>query len=185
MENDFMESLLKKVGHHKVWKRLGFVEGRMRRSEITPELIRLSELAKALGFPQSVFDGDYFAALSTKEGYNNTRAEIYKEPRIFMAHNMDGGRYYTYASTEECGSVFSENPFETCVPDDWFLILSFSRCLEWLEEQHHPKVLGLTLEANNFIHGHWILSIKTKSHRGENIHEAIAKAVLKRLENNA
>ena len=160
----------------------------MRRSEITQELIELSRRAKELGFPQSVFNGDYFAVLSTRDGDNNTVAEIYKEPHIFMAHNMDGGRYYTYASPEECGSVFSENPFEDCVPDVWFLILEFSRCLEWLKKQFGLINLG-TIEW-----GDWFVvdlydrynrtkkPIDSENHKAKTHHEAIAKAVVKILE---
>ena len=158
----------------------------MRRSEITQELIELSRRAKELGFPQSVFNGDYFAVLSTRDGDNNTVAEIYKEPHIFMAHNMDGGRYYTYASPEECGSVFSENPFEDCVPDVWFLILEFSRCLEWLRgkgwlaidlfEDPQPNRRDYYVEFKTPIEGTWVNG-RSKTH-----HEAIAKAVVKILE---
>ena len=62
------------------------------------------------------------------------------------------------------------------------VILSFSRCLEWFVSRSKGEMIGLDL--NNFIHGYWILAIKTKSYRGENIHEAIAKAVVKILEKN-
>ena len=65
---------------------------------------------------------------------------------------------------------------------DYALILSFSRCLEWLENKSKGEMIGL--DPNNFIHGHWIMGIKTKTYRGKNIHEAGAKAVVMKLEEN-
>ena len=128
----------------------------MRRSEITPELIELSKRAKELGFPQDVEEGDWFSA----KGWKN--------PWLCDDHSK---------------FIFDKNTVyyeENKISDRWFLILSFSRCLEWLESESKGEMIGLDL--NNFIHGYWILGMKSRTYRGENIHEAIAKAVVKILE---
>ena len=66
------------------------------------------------------------------------------------------------------------------IPEEHSVILSFSSCLSWLEDNNKGEMIGLDL--NNFIHGHWIMGIKTKTYRGKNIHEVGAKAVVMRLE---
>ena len=65
-------------------------------------------------------------------------------------------------------------------PEEHSLILSFPNCLSWLEDNNRGEMIGLDL--NNFIHGHWIMGIKTKTYRGKNIHEVGAKAVVMKLE---
>ena len=119
----------------------------MRRSKITDELVQLSKLAKELGFPQDVEEGDWF---------------------LIQDNDYKSG----YSSPKLC-EFFENNPNNV-------LILSFSRCLKWLEEKNKGMMIGLDL--NNFIRGHWIMVIKTKTYRGRNIHEVGAKAIVMKLE---
>ena len=132
----------------------------MRRSEITPELINLSKRAKELGFPQDVEVGMWVMIKFPRLDWR---------PQLFdTGWSVEEGYMYSYSADDDYG--------------EWHLILSFSRCLEWLEANNKGEMIGLDL--NNFIHGHWIMGIKTKTHRGKNIHECGAKAVVKRLEEN-
>ena len=128
----------------------------MRRSEITPELIELSKRAKELGFPQDVEEGDWVGYC--KIGFNFER-------KYFFKHVQTNKQAIKLNNSKQ---------------KNHFLILSFSRCLEWLEDNNKGEMIGLDL--NNFIHGHWIMGIKTKTYRGKNIHEVGAKAMVKRLE---
>jgi len=59
-----------------------------------------------------------------------------------------------------------------------YLILSFSRCLEWLNKEKY----GVTLGLNTFIWDQYIFFVGTQSSRAKTHHEAIAKAVVKILE---
>ena len=129
----------------------------MRESEITPELIELSKKAKELGFPQDVEEGDSLWAPTYYPILFNKRRMFTKDERIYLK---------------------TEDP--VCIAPKYCLILSFSRCLEWLEDNNKGEMIGLDL--NNFIHGHWIMGIKTKTYRGKNIHEVGAKAVVMKLE---
>ena len=99
--------------------------------------------------------------------------------------DVEEGDWYGYVTYADEPFVLGKNEMISAVETEetkLYLILSFSRCLAWLEKERYPKMLGMTLEFNNWIRGHWILSSGTKSYRGENIHEAIAKAVVKILE---
>ena len=125
---------------------------------ITPELIDLSKRAKELGFPQDVVEGDWLIVDGISEPYLCGEDYDVEEDGIYIDGTM------------------------LCETKEYVLILSFSRCLEWLEANNKGEMIGLDL--NNFIHGHWIMGIKTKTHRGKNIHECGAKAVVKRLEEN-
>ena len=79
--------------------------GSVRRSEITPELIELSKRAKELGFPQDVEEGDW--------------VKPYEYIVLFNPMSMCiEGEIIRYANGLIC--------------DNWFLILSFSRCEEFL-----------------------------------------------------
>ena len=78
------------------------------------------------------------------------------------------------------GRIYLKTEDPVCIAPKYCLILSFSRCLEWLEENNKGMMIGLDL--NNFIRGHWIVVIKTKTYRGRNIHEVGAKAVVMKLE---
>ena len=75
--------------------------------------------------------------------------------------------------------AINKTPYIEDFYDAW-LILSFSRCLEWFVSRSKGEMIGLDL--NNFIHGYWIMGIKTKTHRGKNIHECGAQSVVKMLE---
>ena len=125
----------------------------MRRNEITTELIELSERAKELGFPQDIEEGDWEA---WDDGLANVTIHLIKTP------NKLG--------------------------DGEFLILSFSRCLEWLREKGYEVRLesrdieyyknrgwtaGVTVMKGNEFHVY---------HSAKTHHEAIAKAVVKILE---
>jgi len=112
----------------------------MRRSEITDELIRLSKLAKELGFPQDMDKGDWYL------GGDKKTLEL-----------IETTGYFLIGST---------------------LILSFSRCLEWLNKAKY----GVTLGFNTFIWDQYIFFVGTQSSRAKTHHEAIAKAVCKVLE---
>ena len=129
----------------------------MRRSEITPELIELSKRAKELGFPQDVEEGDSLWASTYYPILFGGRRMFAKDGRIYLK---------------------TKSP--VCIAPTYCLILSFSRCLEWLESESKGEMIGLDL--NNFVHGHWIMGIKTKTYRGKNIHEVGAKAVVMKLE---
>ena len=124
---------------------------------ITPELINLSKRAKALGFPQDVEEGDW---LVFQRRWRNKHADgVINSIYLNKRGSLKG--WWNMTSNE-------------------FLILSFSRCLEWLAKKNAPAMIGVDL--NNFIHGHWIMVMQTKTCRGKNIHECGAKAVVKRLE---
>ena len=130
----------------------------MRRSEITQELIELSKRAKKLGFPQDVERG-LWIQYKDNIGISSLAVVQVVKPRE---------------------TIWTDDGREIDWEDDWFLILEFSRCLEWLEDNNKGEMIGLDL--NNFIHGHWIMGIKTKTYRGKNIHEVGAKAMVKILE---
>ena len=143
--------------------------GRMRRNEITPELIELSKRAKELGFPQDVEEGDW--------------VKPYEYIVLFNPMSMCiEGEIIRYANGLIC--------------DNWFLILSFSRCLEWLRErdldlgssfhQYHEHLpqLGGGIDDQYFI---TVKKMKKTNDQGffktaKTHHEAIAKAVVKILE---
>ena len=136
----------------------------MRRSEITKELIELSKRAKELGFPQNVEEGDWVF----EHDYVETKYCL-RNPSV--------------SSKGTLRDKYTDGIIRIHVEADyWFLILEFSRCLEWLENKSKGEMIGLDL--NNFIHGHWIMGIKTKTYRGKNIHEVGAKAVVMKLEEN-
>ena len=125
----------------------------MRRSEVTPELIELSKRAKELGFPQDVEEGDW--------------VKPYEYIVLFNPMSMCiEGEIIRYANGLIC--------------DNWFLILSFSRCLEWLQKEKY----GVNLAFNTFIWDQYIFFVGTQSSRAKIHHEAIAKAVVKILEKN-
>ena len=82
----------------------------MRRSEITPELIELSKRAKELGFPQDIEQGDWIFCECK---------DIPDQPR----------GYGLECIWDEHPDIGSEDLIKS---DTDCLILSFSRCLEWL-----------------------------------------------------
>ena len=136
----------------------------MRRKERTEELIELSKKAKKLGFPQDVEEGDWL--------YDIEYGGIVLVDRMSChvgAVGIGDGYPAVYDS-----------------PDEYFLIPSFSRCLEWLSERHWCLVslqgwgdgyqIKLTLYHQE---GKWHENIVL---RGKTHHEAIAKAVCRILE---
>jgi len=134
----------------------------MRESEITPELTELSKRAEELGFPQDIEGGDYACIKFDRLGW---------QPQLFGGDmEIQDGRVYFYSTD---GFYF-----------EWFLILSFSRCLEWLREKGWRFVgwsdpwpddenQNLEIEIMQGSEGRWE---DAKTH-----HEAIAKAVVKIL----
>lgn len=127
----------------------------MRRSEITEELIEFSKRAKELGFPQDVEEGDWY-------GYMTYTDEIF----LLASNERLIGRKIKETET--------------------FLILSFSRCLEWFREKGaYTWLIGVDDFSENqnatiYLHtylGNQIIETKQITH-----HEAIAKAVVKILE---
>ena len=134
----------------------------MRRSEITPELIELSKRAKELGFPQDVERGDW--VLDEDKGILLCVTNVPLACHEFDAQNDN---YFKNFEKE----------------DDWFFILSFSRCLEWLWERGwkiitsgYPEYTRVTVGRKDGSINPEITKI-AKTH-----HEAIAKAVVKILE---
>jgi len=121
----------------------------MRRNEITPELIELSKLAKELGFPQSVEEGDWY--------YSRLYEDVLDEENIIVTHC--GGKMLAASGGDE------------------FLILSFSRCLEWLRERRIQPTIHCGIS-------YWMTSCfdDEKTWIASTIHELGAKAVVKILE---
>ena len=113
----------------------------MRRSEITPELIELSKRAKELGFPQNVEEGDWVAINIPESGW---LVELFDAT---WAISINGGNIFR---------LWEDGSYE-----EYFLILEFSRCLEWLRE--HKDYDVVTVDPN------------------ENPHTEIAEAVVKML----
>ena len=109
----------------------------MRKSEITPELIELSKKAKKLGFPQGMEEGDLIGYC--KIGFNFER-------KYFLKHVQTNKQAIKLNNSKQ---------------KNHFLILSFSRCLEWLRE--HKDYDVVTVDPN------------------ENPHTEIAEAVVKML----
>ena len=135
----------------------------MRKSEITPELIELSKKAKEMGFPQDVEEGDWYFNPTWKD-MKNRGSSPEKILNTILAPYGD----------EKLGK-------------HEFLILEFSRCLEWLRGQ------GYQLEMRHYgAKTYYLIEIilfdKEKQEdvtedeqEGETHHEAIAKAVCKIL----
>jgi len=97
--------------------------------------------------------------------------------------DVEEGDWYGYMTYPDELFVLGKNEMICGVETEetkLYLILEFSRCLEWLADNNRGMMIGLDL--NNFIHGHWIMGIKTKTYRGKNIHECGAQAIVKRLE---
>jgi len=117
----------------------------MRRSEITDELIRLSKLAKELGFPQDMDKGDWYL------GGDKKTLEL-----------IETTGYFLIGST---------------------LILSFSRCLEWLREQGcYTWLVGFTEKDTKPLFVHVYRGNEIIEGEGKSIEECGAKAVVKILE---
>ena len=131
----------------------------MRRSEITPELIEISKRAKELGFPQDVERGDW--VLDEDKGILLCVTNVPLACHEFDAQNDN---YFKNFEKE----------------DDWFFILSFSRCLEWLKENGSAQNMELFVERDDE-YCSWIRDFIT-SEQAPTHHEAIAKAVVKILE---
>jgi len=136
----------------------------MRRNEITSELIELSKRAKELGFPQDVEEGDW--AYESKD-----------EHRVFLIGS-------------EIKKIIDSQEYERLILGGYTLILSFSRCLEWLEQQGDlDRFSVVRYRIYGISHVGWeaIATIKyLDGQRFEGIakthHEAMAKAVVKILE---
>ena len=133
----------------------------MRRSEITPELIELSKRAKELGFPQVVEEGDW------------VHYHVGRKKQIVLVDK----------------SMLDEFKYANIWLEEYTLILSFSRCLDWLREK------GWWLSDSRHClsedeGGHWRYFVEVKKEQpyrckmcdAKTHHEAIAKAVIKILE---
>ena len=136
----------------------------MRRSEITKELIELSKRAKELGFPQDVEEGDWICYIERETNH------LY----LLTCPEIRNG----YLSEEDYKGNYNLHVYK----DSWFLILSFSRCMEWLRgkgyfiQMYEPipnRDMRLTF-AKEMAMGRTVVS--------ESIHELGAKAVVKILE---
>ena len=125
----------------------------MRNSEITPELIELSRRAKELGFPQDVEEGDWVV-----EDEYSQNIYCLRSPTVYPDGSIDD-------EYDNCDIRFKARA------DHWFLTLSFSRCLEWLQER-----LNVPFDDINYA------SLVAGLYLKRNIHEAGAKAVVKILE---
>jgi len=134
----------------------------MRRSEMTPALIELSKRAKELGFPQDVERGDW--VLDEDKGILLCVTNVPLACHEFDAQNDN---YFKNFEKE----------------DDWFLILSFSRCLKWLGEQNYNMSGGYEKPPEYFQFSFsgkqapWDVHFEADTH-----YEAIAKVVVKILE---
>jgi len=145
----------------------------MRRNEITPELIEFSKRAKKLGFPQDVECGDFVCYINT---YGNREISVVTKTVSSKTFWLGDGSY-----------ILPE--------DEWFLILSFSRCLEWLRERAwelrtlqerthrqkgferwHIEIIKVHPKMFSMKH-HYMDNAKTH-------HEAIAKSICRILEEN-
>jgi len=127
----------------------------MRKHEITDELIRLSKLAKELGFPQDVEEGDSLWASTYYPILFDERRMFAKDGRIYLK---------------------TEDP--VCIAPKYCLILSFSRCLEWLR-----GLVGLIELSRSSRTLSWYMTLDANiAGKGKTHHEAIAKAVVKMLE---
>lgn len=159
----------------------------MRESEITPELIELSKRAKELGFLQgvtSIKEGDWLCDSVSQEILLVTEIRhhvfISAPPKISIeAVNIE----------DDNNSVIYDDPY------DYTLILSFSRCLEWLRERAwelrtlqerthrqkgferwHIEIIKVHPKMSSMKH-HYMDNAKTH-------HEAIAKSICRILEEN-
>ena len=144
----------------------------MRRSEITSELIDLSKLAKELGFPQDVEEGDFVCYINA---YGNREISVVTKAISSKAFWLGDGSY-----------ILEE--------DNWFLILSFSRCLAFLRERGwHIAELGecksgdmdILITNDPYAWDSFTVFDHDSPHIGEEgktHHKAIAKAVVKILE---
>lgn len=145
----------------------------MRRSEITPELIELSKRAKELGFLQgvtSIKEGDWLCDSVSQEILLVTEIRhhvfISAPPKISIeAVNIE----------DDNNSVIYDDPY------DYTLILSFSRCLEWLKEKEWliRTDVGKDRNCTIFMQSTYVQFFKAKTH-----HEAIAKSICRILEEN-
>ena len=65
----------------------------------------------------------------------DVKAEIYDKPKVYLAHNLGDRRYYGFADpSNSCGTVFSEDPHDSCFPESWFPIPDIGDCLRRLRE---------------------------------------------------
>lgn len=151
----------------------------MKESDITPEIIaKAKEIAEH--WRMEIYEGCYFAVESSKkDDWEGIDAKIFTPPEIYMTKNIGGGRYYGYASPENgCGSVFSEDPHDYCLPDKWFPIPSISDCLEKLREFAEENI-QIFIDASLI----WFVTInafskKSKVTESKNLHEALLTALL-------
>ena len=129
----------------------------MRRGEITPELIELSKRAKELGFPQGVEEGDWYLT------------NLFTDMKD-KGSNFEQNLNLMLAVTK--GKLLGKHEY---------LILTFSRCLEWLKEKEWliRTDVGKDHDCTIFMQSPYVQFFKAKTH-----HEAIAKAVVKTLEEN-
>ena len=136
----------------------------MRRSEMTPELIKLSKRAKELGFPQDVEEGDL--VVEHEYGQNIYRLRyptVYKDGSI---DDEDDNRDIRFQARS----------------DHWFLIMEFSRCLEWLREQGcYTWLVGFTEKDTKPLFVHVYRGNEIFEGEGKSIEECGAKAVCKIL----
>ena len=139
----------------------------MRRNEITPELIELSKKAKELGFPQDFEQGDW----------------IYCECKDIEDYPHGLGLENVWSEHPDIDSDIWKKS-----DTDW-LILSFSRCLEWLNNRKSKSIAEL------YRNGSWDTPLSKRtyccrvyfwnrqiSEHAKTHHEAIAKAVCKIME---
>ena len=154
----------------------------MRKSEITPELIELSKKAKEIGFPQDVEEGDWV--------HDSERNEVLLFGKDCFSDDApyDGvvGRLKTHDFRGYVNGYIEK--------EHWFLILSFSRCLEWLRDAKYTLMClrsdlftgtdnNCRIELFNYeTRGNPMTEPRRILRGGKTHHEAIAKAVIKILE---
>jgi len=131
---------------------------------VTELLKDLSKRAKELGFPQDVKEGDWicYIELETNHLYLLTCPEV-----------RNG-----YLSEEDYKGNYNLHVYK----DNWFLILSFSRCLEWFFQNGVMYVMPFICNNHSHIERGRIdcllpRDIETRTHD-----EVMAKAVVARLE---
>jgi len=105
----------------------------MTKKYITPEIIRLSKKI-AEKWRMDIYEGCLFVVESTRGDWD-VKAEIYDKPKVYLAHNLGDRRYYGFADpSNSCGTVFSEDPHDSCFPESWFPIPDIGDVLRKLKE---------------------------------------------------
>lgn len=105
----------------------------MKKQDITPKVIKLAKKI-ANHWRMEIYEGCWFAVVSSKkDDWEGIDAKTYEKPLIYLAMNLNVGRYYGYADPfGGCGNVFSEDPHNYCLPNEWYPIPSILDCLEKL-----------------------------------------------------